>query len=808
MIDNNHSFAPAAEKQSDTPEAASPLLGSVALLILAVAVNAMVLAKVDLPVVRPALGFWFVIILPTYLLFSSAAWRKCGAQERLGYSLGSVLLTLMLVGLAVNEVLPLAGVQRPLDTGSILIIADLINVALYVFRSRNPNPVRLDVRLARFSKQEFRLLVAAVLTVALVVLGANHLNNGGSAKITIIAIAMMALIGIFAVRWLSFTRESVISVVVYLVGLALLLSTSLRGWYITGHDIQQEYLVFQLTESHAHWSMAYFRDPYNACLSITILPTELGQIINVDNPYVFKLFFQLIFAVCPVLAYGIARRFFNRGISTLSVAYFVSFPIFYTDTPFLNRQEIALLFVAVGLFAATNPVWSLRRRQVSLGLAGVGTEISHYSTMYVFVGTIVFAWILSYFSRFFIKPDPTVTRPDAALLEHRDGLRRLIPSPRAAITVGLVVAFIGIVFAWGTLATKTTTAVVSDGKSAITAGALSFSIIPSANSASPQTMQSNLRLQGFEDRSDAAPGTYLPWTAASTASAPIVNAPLTPLTTIGRGLNSVGIPVSTVNTVVHSFEADGVELFLAVGLISLFVEGCRRGRIVGGQFYWLAAGCTCMIVLITIFPSISADYGVLRAFQQGLLFFAPMIAIGSMTIFAPLGRRRARTAACVVCLGVFLAATTVIPQILGNNNDLAGLNLNNSGIYYELYYKTPQDSSAAAWLDGQPDVLSYPIQASWDVRKFFLTGPTVVNGNQVVLTGPLVENGSPAIGDEYPTLIYQNSWVVLDQTTTSSGDSFSYDPTSGGVLEYKYPTGLLSKYKNLVYTDGGAVIYK
>ena len=74
---------------------------------------------------------------------------------------------------------------------------------------------------------------------------------------------------------------------------------------MTGHDIQQEYLVFQLTEFHGHWSMAYFNDPYNACLSITILPTELSRIIQVDSPYIFKLFFQMIFALCPVMAYGI-----------------------------------------------------------------------------------------------------------------------------------------------------------------------------------------------------------------------------------------------------------------------------------------------------------------------------------------------------------------------------------------------------------------------------------------------------------------------------------------------------------------------
>ena len=791
MIDNNRTFTSTASRQSGTPEAAS-VLPKLATLILAVVVNIMVLAKVDLPIVRPVLGFWFVIIFPSYLLFTTSAWRGCGLQERLGYSVCSVLLILMLTGLVINEVLPLVGVQRPLDAGPIVIVSDLINLSLYVFRSRNSDRIRLRVTLARFSKEEFRLLVAAALTVVLAVFGANRLNNGASGNVTLIALAMVALVGVFSVRWLRFTRESVMSVVIYLVSLSLLLTTSLRGWYVTGHDIQQEYLVFQLTEAHGRWSMAYFHDPYNACLSITILPTELGRIISVDSPYVFKLFFQLIFALCPVLAYGIARRYFKRGISTLSIAYFVGFPTFFTDMPFLNRQEISLLFVAVGLLAATNPVWSFRRRQVSLGVAGVGTEISHYSTMYVLAGTLVIALLLSYASRLFIKSDPTRVRPDAARLDVHHGGRRRVPTARGAVSIGLVTVFISIIFVWGTLATRTTSQVLSDGQDAIAAGIVSFVAFPGPNTP-VETVLHNLRQEGLQDRAAATPGTYLPWSAVSKAATPVVEQQLRPLTAIGRDLNSIGIPVATLNSLARSLVADGEELFLAVGLVSLFIGGWRRGRLADGQFFWLSVGCTGMIVLITVLPSISNDYGVLRAFQQGLLFFAPIIAIGSMTIFAPIGKNQARIAGFVVCLGVFLATSTLVPQILGNN--LAELNLNNNGSYYDLYYKTPQEAAAVAWLGEQPDVLHYPIQASWDTRRFFLTSPSVISGSEGVI-------------DEYPTLVYQNSWVILGHSTTSSGVSFSFDPTSGDTIEYKYPTGLLRDYKNLVYTNGGAIIYK
>lgn len=794
MIDDNLSHAHRAPGQFGAPESTN-LIPALVTLALAAIVNFIVLAQVHLPIIRPVLGFWFIIIFPSYLVFTTSAWRKCSFQERLGYSVCSVLLILMAAGLIVNEVLPLAGIRRPLDAGIIVVVGDLINLSLYIIRDRYPDRVRLRDVFVGFSKQEVRLLFGSVLTVGLAVLGANHLNNGASANIILLALATIALVGALAVRWMRFTREIVMSVVIYFISLGLLLSTSLRGWYVTGHDIQQEYLVFQLTESHAHWSMAYFHDAYNACLSITILPTELGQIIDVDSPYVFKVFFQLIFALCPVLAYTIARRYFNRGISTLSAAYFVSFPTFFTDMPFLNRQEIALLFVAAGLLAATNPVWKFRRRQVYLAIAGLGTEISHYSTMYVFVGTLVFAWMLSYVSHLFIKSDTGKTTSATARPTGQNRGKRWVPTLRGAVTISLIVVFVSMIFAWGTLATGTTNSVVSDGESALTSGSFSLSILPGASDSTEATLQ-NLREEGRQDRLTAAPGTYLPWSPVSKAAIPVVGQQSTPLTGIGDELNSVGIPVGTLNSVVHTLEADGEELFLAVGLISLFIGGWRRGRIIGGQFFWLSAGCTLMIVLITVIPSISVDYGVLRAFQQGLLFFAPMIVIGSITIFTPIGRHRARVVACIVCLGVFLITTTLVPQILGSN-PAPQLNLNNSGSYYDLYYKTPQETAAMTWLDEQPDVLKYPIQSSWDTRRFFLTGPSVVSGSVNL-----------AESDQFPTLVYQNSWVILNHLTTSSGAAVAFDPATGGIIEYKYPTDLLYRYKDLVYTAGGAVIYK
>jgi hypothetical protein len=65
---------------------------------------------------------------------------------------------------------------------------------------------------------------------------------------------------------------------------------------------------------------------------------------GLDGPYIYKVCFQLLFAFCGVITYAIAARLMSRDLALVAAIFFVSFPTFFTDMPFLNRQEIAFLF--------------------------------------------------------------------------------------------------------------------------------------------------------------------------------------------------------------------------------------------------------------------------------------------------------------------------------------------------------------------------------------------------------------------------------------------------------------------------------
>jgi uncharacterized membrane protein len=562
---------------------------------------------------------------------------------------------------------------------------------------------------------------------------------------------------------------------------------------VTGHDIQVEYQVFQLTQAHGRWNISVFRDAYNACLSITILPTELAQVVRVDDPYIYKVFFQLMFAACPVLVYAIARRYFSKPVSVLATVYFIGFPTFFTDMPFLNRQETAFLFVCVAILVITNVELSLQHRRLALIVTSLGVELSHYSTMYLFLGTLLAAWAAQHVSA--LNPGRwRRTRVGAHVQRTPWGVTA------RTVDIGSILLIGVIAFAWGDLATQTAGSALTDAESAIAglvghstsvrSGDVSYGLL-SGHAASPQATLNDYREQTLQARAGRSSSIYLPASVVARYRTPVVNgSPALPLTGTGSLLSDIGVPVAGLNSLIRQAAAKGEQVFVGIGLIAFVLVG-RIRRQVGREFFYLCIGSTAMVTIITILPNLSTDYGVLRAFQEALVLLAPVVVAGSVTAFSPLGQTWALRTAAAVCVGIFISTTGLLPQMTGGYP--AQLSLNNSGSYYDIYYMQPQEEAAISWLWGKPGVLPDGIQSENFTARFAFTAESEVTGQQVIT-------------DSYPSLIRKSSWVILSYSTIHTGQATAY--YDGDLLTYLYPTEILQDNKNLVYNDGGAEIFR
>jgi uncharacterized membrane protein len=760
---------------------------------LGVFTNALLLTGTRVTFLGAALGWWLIVVYPTYLLTTTRVWERVTGAERVLYSLGAVLLILLVGGLLLDVTLPHVGVARPLSLVPILIMVDVVVVALMYWRWRQgaiTGSWRPAVRSVR--TPELQVLVLSALCVPVVVAGANRLNNGSGNVVSVVGLAGVVVAFGMVVWRRAVLRDAVVSIAVYLLGLSLLLSTSLRGWYVTGHDVQHEYTVFQLTKNHGVWNISSFRDAYNACLSITILPTEIWQLVRVDDPYIFKVFFQLLFATCPVMVYLLARRYCSKHVAILAVVYFVSFPTFFTDMPYLNRQEMAFIFLGLAYLALTRPQWTAWRRRLIVIVYGLGMGLCHYSTIYVFIGTLGIAWVLERI---------------ATLLERRRrGERGPRHSTRAGwsdatriVTPVVIVSLALVAFLWGGVITQTSGGVRATLEEALPqvfgasggsySSDTSYSIL-FGRQPSPQQLLDQYRAQALSDRTSFLPGTYLPLSEVGTVKTPLVATASLPLTPLGRFLSQAHVPVATLNDAVRALAAKGEQIFIIIGLAAWGFTRWRR-RQFGRDFFLLSLASVIMVGAVTVLPGLSVSYGLLRAFQQALFLVAPVLVSGSIFVFQPLGRVWAARAAAIVALVVLFSTIGLMPQLLGGYP--AQLNLNNSGVYYDAYYVHAQEVAALNWLGQQHGTLPAGVQADLTSDRWTFKNPTAISPDQIVT-------------DFYPTLLRRSTWVVLGYSTLHTGVSWFVG--NGNLTPYKYPVGVLKASKDLVYDNGGTRIYK
>jgi uncharacterized membrane protein len=779
--------------QETTPNSREPLM--IALLIgLVLVANILVLYESPLPWVDAVAGSLLAIGLPTWMLSQKINWRTDAPSERLAYSVVSSIFGLMAAGLVVNTILPHLGISRPLDRDPVLATVDVWCGLIALWRPKRFSPIIPTPRIDKLQGADWLVGFLSALCVPLAVMGANRLNNGADSGLTLIMlfIAAITLAIMFVKR--NTLNGGTITAALYFIATAMLLMTSLRGWYITGSDIQNEYVVFELTKSHGDWNMSNAPNPYNACLSVTILPTMLSQLLRVDDPYIFKFWFQLLFALCPVFVYRISLRYGDRTIALVATIYFIAFPTYFTDMPFVNRQEIAYLFVGACVLTATDPTLGYKIGRFRISVFSLGIVLSHYSTSYVFLGTLIVAWV-AYKTMVFFRRNSAVAREGSRVEQHRG-----IINPTVGI-VNLVLLLAGILL-WNGLATHTAsglTSVVSQAAQSLRGGSddpksadTSYSIVGGSGAQTPDQVLSAYRTSTLTESNSNRIATDL-FSDKVLDKYPLsaVPQPNLGVTSLGKLIDDTGLSVFTLNSVLRAGSARLLQLFIGLGLLSAFLTWRTRPSRWKTELIALSCGAVVIVALQVVVPVISTDYGVLRSFQQAMLVSGPLIAVGSYTIFRHLPGMWGRRAIFAVAVVFFTSLVGALPQTLGGYP--AQLNLNDSGQYYDLYYTHPQDITAIKWLQSS---------FAGDVRA---------RTHAAVQMNPYTDNELQTFTnldvniDDFPTDLLKTSYLFYGYQTSTTEQSSIF--VNGDLVTYNYPMALINSEYNLIYSSNGAMIY-
>lgn len=629
---------------------------------------------------------WFItlsyfLFVPGYLSLQFIVRTSWSRWETLSFSLGLSLLFIMVVGLALNA-LGYAGLQQPLSALGIFIALDIGVLLLLLANIRRSISVHINKDYLSFKWR--RLLGIPLLLLPLLsAAGAIRLNNGASNEFTLIVFAVIAVL--FVVLMIRTDMRRYYPLALFLFALSILLSVSLRGWDITGHDIQREFNVFELTMQNGMWDITQFRDPYNACLSITLLPAILAHITGIPEAYIFKVVFQVIAAFAVIPAYFFVRRLHGPRDAFLAGFIFLLFPTFLNDMAMLNRQEIAFLFFGLIMLLMLLSV-EYRRLQVLTVLLLIGLTLSHYSSSYIMIGLMLAAWIVNFIVSRLTKPKFATENINAFPI----------------MTLPIIV-FAGIfVFTWNDQITQTTKGLSSTITKTLEG-------LNSGNEKGSQATDVGYSIFGGKTMS---PQEVLEkHTEKDTADQVVLTAhqqPQLPATPLGNALGGQEL-LNKIHGAIRSNIAKLLQILLVVGCIVLWWR-IKQHRHSKYDLYVLSlcAGSTLLLVALTILPQLSVDYGVLRLFQQLLFILALPIIAGVIWLGTLITKNVTAiySGAAVFLAFIFLHTSGFLPQVTGGY--APQLSLNNSGFYYDAYYTTEEERRTAEWLADYADKRTHP----------------------------------------------------------------------------------------------------
>lgn len=351
------------------------------------------LINLRLPVIRALIVSINLLFIPGMLVLKGMRLNKLGTIETLLYSVGLSIAGIMFVGLFLNSLSLHFGILRPFSLVPLMIILTICIGMLLLLCYKTANN---DYKLSYFniSYENINPLLFLCIIPFLAIFGANVVNSYQDNIIIMILIISIFII-ILMVGFDVFIPKDLYPLAVFIVGISLLFHNSLISKYLVGWDIHFEYFLSNLVINQGYWNSS-ISSSVNATLSIVIFPTIFSILSDINLIWIYKIIYPLLFSLVPVGLYEIYRQQTNEKIAILSVFFFTSLFVFFTEMLSLARQQIAELFLILIILSLINDRIDKLRKSILQIIFTCSLIVSHYGLSYIFVASLIVAWIMLY----------------------------------------------------------------------------------------------------------------------------------------------------------------------------------------------------------------------------------------------------------------------------------------------------------------------------------------------------------------------------------------------------------------------------
>ncbi len=730
-----------------------------------------------------SLSLIFLITLPGVLTLMALRVKNLPFWNYIVTSIGLSISVLMIVGLIFNWVW-FASIHTPPLTKPLMFA--LVNVYIFVltlvgyFRKQDIQ-FKFKFEFRRVNVLNTILFILPVIFTLLSIFGAIILNNGGGNIFTMTALAGIAVFSCL----ILFTHKRIPGYIfpygIFLISLSLLLMLSLRSWYISGWDIQDENRLFQLTKDIGYWSPNNIQHDYNSCLSITLLPTIFNLLTGITIEGLFKIVYQVIFSLLPVSVYLIARRYSTSALSYFASFYIMIQPFYIQPMVALMRQEIAFAFFGIMLLTIFEENLNSKVRSILVIIFGISLIMSHYSTTYIALILLMITYLglgtIRIIRRwnFVKKVAQKLKLKSQNEIKHSYFISPLI----LFVLFSYSLVWYSVVNSTAKHATQVAQDFIQDmdkmfhAKNDNEDTRKAVQVLPDGDINKVDQLNEYIENQVFMFQSDLSPK-YPRSVVDKYTLAPLYPSSADP---------AIKTSISSEINIFFQLFKQPFKIFVFIGVfLMLFMK--FKNSVFHREFIILAFVSAMLIAIMILNPSLTASYNLSRFYLQSLVILSLPAILGTMFFFTFL-RKLAFYAmgASLILLYLFFSGFT--SQIFGGE---AYMHLNNYGDDYDKFYMHQSEIVSGDWL----------------AKHRYKNTAIFADGNASLRLR--YTSWTDTTKTILPQVIYKNSYVYASYTNIV--ENRTYASFNGNVLRYEYPQGFLSDNKDVIYNNGSSKIYK
>jgi uncharacterized membrane protein len=738
---------------------------------------------------RAIFSFAFLTTIPGLLIMLILKVRKIGFWEYLVYSIGLSISFLMFGGLTVNWILPLVGINKPLSLIPFLISFDIFLLIFWIIAYKRNKEISLKIRLLKLNWLNKVFFIIPMVFPVLSILGAITLNNQGPNYLTMIMLSGIAIYIFLVVLFRKKLDKNIYPWAILMMSVSLLLMLSLRSWHIpAAGDIGEEYYVFQLTKENFHWGMSNWpKNAYNACLSITILPTIFSSFLAIHDEYVFKSVFPLIFSLTAVGIYLFYKRYVEEVVALIAGFFFIS-QMLFIEMSILARQEISLFFFTLALLILFNEHISPILKEMLFLIFGFSMVVSHYTTTYVALAFFIFTYLTCFIFR------KTESKIYLFKIFKKLSLRKKEKSNSRVYYLRGTMVLLLVVFTlfWNAWLTQTSGNLVNIVKDTFENIGKTFSrdlrsestyILNQFNIFYKPKDQEILLKKFAEEvtlkyKNNTGLNLYPAEKYKDYELRVIFPQKLPPK------INSV---ITSKIYLLREVLKKSSYIFILVGTFCILF-GRIKILTVNIEYKIIILGCLIVLVGMTVLPIVTLMYPLERLYQQTLIALSLPAILGCLMFFKFLKEKSRINLIIIIFSLYFLFSFGFIPQIIGDQEPV--MQLNNFGSMYDSLYTHEEEVKSIKWLSDNYNE-KYLIYVDKITRRKLAAFGGIINTDWSVIMPSIIEK------DAYVYSNYANTTV--ENTCELYGGTY---------LHYNFPTNFLNQNKNLVYNNGGSKIFK